>query len=547
MDTIRILSIDGGGIRGIIPLMVLSEIEKKTQLPIHELFQVIGGTSTGAIICLGLNSINKTTQKIYTANELLKLYREKAQDIFKRRNNFSDTARDFLNWTGLSSNKGAGLGESQYGKEGIEEFLRNVFGESKRMSELPTLCDITVCSYDIEKDRTYYFRKQEKGQNQSEDYLVWQAARATSAAPTFFPASEIKDAEREQQSTFIDGGVFINNPSLKLYCTAKKIYPEKQFMLVSLGTGETHNSYPQREEGAYGWLKKGELLEIMMKGVAESVDEVMKELLPESEGHKTYYRMQAQLTEPIELDHIEKATLDKLENYGKKVVEDNTDHLNWLCQKLQERIAFPWLEVRYIDQRKMDKVGDSGRSGASRKLSVYRPSEDLLNQGWYWLGHYGTNDESKERRTIIVRKLRGGDDVFTKPKSYQKVWSDEGVKTNWNDYSAWQIIAPPGYKALGALMRLKTDNYHPPSENEVRNLMCVREDLCVGAKAGDASIWDDEGTWADGDCTLWPIQPKQDGINAGTFLCYPHKKTEKPAPIEECVIKKQIAQISTLS
>lgn len=67
MNSIRqILSIDGGGIRGIIPLKVLEYIESQTRKQIHELFDVIGGTSTGGIIALGLNSKLPHTQQIYT-------------------------------------------------------------------------------------------------------------------------------------------------------------------------------------------------------------------------------------------------------------------------------------------------------------------------------------------------------------------------------------------------------------------------------------------------------------------------------------------------
>jgi patatin-like phospholipase/acyl hydrolase len=82
MYPVRTLSIDGGGIRGIIPLKILEYIEDKTKKQIHQLFNVIGGTSTGGIIALGLNSYKPGTKDIYKAAELMKFYTEDAHEIF---------------------------------------------------------------------------------------------------------------------------------------------------------------------------------------------------------------------------------------------------------------------------------------------------------------------------------------------------------------------------------------------------------------------------------------------------------------------------------
>ena len=79
---VNVLSIDGGGVRGIIPAYILNYIAEKTQKPMHELFDVIAGTSTGGIIALGLGINRKGTDKPYTPAELLDLYVSKAAKIF---------------------------------------------------------------------------------------------------------------------------------------------------------------------------------------------------------------------------------------------------------------------------------------------------------------------------------------------------------------------------------------------------------------------------------------------------------------------------------
>ena len=79
----KILSIDGGGIRGIIPALVLVEIEKRTGKPIHELFDLVAGTSTGGIIAVGLNIPDEKTGKArYAAKDVVKLFQNRGQMIF---------------------------------------------------------------------------------------------------------------------------------------------------------------------------------------------------------------------------------------------------------------------------------------------------------------------------------------------------------------------------------------------------------------------------------------------------------------------------------
>ena len=71
----RILSIDGGGIRGIIPVTILASIEERTGKPISQLFDLIAGTSTGGILALGLTKPNSAGEPEYSAHDLCKLLR----------------------------------------------------------------------------------------------------------------------------------------------------------------------------------------------------------------------------------------------------------------------------------------------------------------------------------------------------------------------------------------------------------------------------------------------------------------------------------------
>ncbi|MEG3971754.1 patatin-like phospholipase family protein [Microcoleus sp. T2B6] len=350
-----ILSIDGGGIRGILPLKVLEYIEEHTGKQIHELFHVIGGTSTGGIIALGLNSKIPGNETIYKAQELLKFYttQEDVKRIFKHKGiwqpgNEEDIDKDSTTEETRKADELLGRPgriEPFYESHSIEKFLQEKFGSDTKMSELQPKPDVSVFSYDIQNDGPYYFNSKKASKNPQDDYYVWQAARATSAAPTFFPAA--KFSSEPNLSLFVDGGVYINNPALALLIQAKDLYPDEQnFLLVSLGTGNLKVSRPQLENaGAYGWLLNithpGALLEVMMNGVSEATHHQLQELVSGNlnSGLKIpslnrYERYQQEMQENIAMDDIKPKTLTKLVNLGVALVNEKKNELNELCEVL---------------------------------------------------------------------------------------------------------------------------------------------------------------------------------------------------------------------
>ncbi len=351
---IRILSIDGGGIRGIIPLKVLEYIECQTGKQIHELFDVIGGTSTGGIIALGLNCKKPGSDEIYQSTELLKFYitQEDVKRIFKHKifrqlENEEEIDEDSAlkeTITADESLRRPGYLGPYYVSDSIENYLKEKFGENTKISELETKPDVTVFSYDIQNDCPYYFNSTEARKNPKDDYCVWQAARATSAAPTYFPAA--KFASEPDSPIFVDGGVYINNPALTLLIQAKQLYPKEQnFLLVSLGTGDTKLSDADdlANAGAYGWLIKhqGALLEVMMKGASYTIDRQLQELVSEKSNSgfkipslKSYERYQKELLENIAMDDIKPQTIDKLKSIGEALVKEKEDSLKKLCKEL---------------------------------------------------------------------------------------------------------------------------------------------------------------------------------------------------------------------
>ncbi len=355
VEVVRILSIDGGGIRGIIPLSILKYIEENTHTPIHKLFNIIGGTSTGGIIALGLNCKTPANQ-IYSAQDILDFYVNDAHKIFRTNNDSSLEAglswfRDkitskILGIKELAGKRGSGVFTPEYSGKHIENFLKDKFGSEIKLSQLSTECDVTVYSYDIENDEAYHFNNKEVATNH---YYVWQAARGTSAAPSFFSGLEVYDSNsggRSQSSkkrTLVDGGIFINNPAMALFIRAKILYPNaKKIVLVSLGTGNFKERHPElKKAGILGWLRP--LISYMMKGVSITVDDHLKKLLvtsPDSipsslNDESSYYRFECDFDENIELDAIDKSDIRILQDLGNKLVEHKKSELSKLADQLK--------------------------------------------------------------------------------------------------------------------------------------------------------------------------------------------------------------------
>jgi uncharacterized protein len=261
---VRILSIDGGGIRGIIPGQVLVRLEekldsKKSGTRIADVFDLITGTSTGGILtCAYLLPESKDSEKPkFSAREVLDLYLRHGEKIFSL-----PVRRKFKTLFGFADEK--------YSAESLEKILHQYFGEVW-LSELIKPCVIT--SYDIERRHGHFFLKHIAEENKGYDFKVKDVARSTSAAPTYFECAHIV-SRMDVACALIDGGVAVNNPALCGYAEANEIYNvrAKDMVILSLGTGNVKKPYwyvKARKWGNIRWARP--VIDIMMSGTAEVV------------------------------------------------------------------------------------------------------------------------------------------------------------------------------------------------------------------------------------------------------------------------------------
>ena len=295
----RVLSIDGGGIRGIIPAMVIAHIEKRTGQPAHELFDLMVGTSTGGILALGLSRPGSGRQAQFSARRVVKLYEEQGGKIF-----------EYSLWRKLRTV--GGILEEAYSHEVLEGILGKYFaGATLGDCEVPTM----VTSYDIQNRRTV-FLKSWHADHQS--LLCRDAARATSAAPTYFEPKPLDTGD--VASVLIDGGIFMNSPSVSAYAEARKLFPGDSIAVLSLGTGELTRPIPFEEARTWGsalWVMS--LLDCMFDGVSKAADHQMHLFLGER-----YQRLQTPLDNANDdMDDASKENIANLKKTARELIANN--------------------------------------------------------------------------------------------------------------------------------------------------------------------------------------------------------------------------------
>jgi uncharacterized protein len=318
----KVLSIDGGGIRGVIPAVVLAEIEERTGRAVAELFDLVAGTSTGGILALGLTKPDGDGGPAFTAAQLARLYHDEGRTIF---------SRDPWHRIYALGN----LLEEKWPAKGIEEVLTRYFG-SARITD--ALTEVLVTSYDIEHRRPYFFKRDKARAEPDRDWLMRQAARATSAAPTYFEPALLTAEGRDDSLALVDGGVFANNPAMCAYVEAVSLWPEEDdFLVLSLGTGELVRPIPYEQARGWGVAKWAQpLLGVVFDGVSDTVDYQLHQLCNDASSTvDAYTRFQVILTEGNDdMDDASRTNINALERLARNLVLDRDQEIEQLCTRL---------------------------------------------------------------------------------------------------------------------------------------------------------------------------------------------------------------------
>ncbi len=316
----RILTLDGGGQRGIMQTYFMALMEERTGQPIWKLFDLIAGTSAGGMgalmaVCPHPEDSSRAKYSMSQALDIMK--GSKGQSIFRKvetsgwRTPFSGK---FWHSVGRTAIALGGLTMPKYSRSNLEYFLEEQFGDT-RLSE--ALTNVMISAYQLPgpsngEGKPYFFKSSKSKKNSRFDRLMCQVAGATSAAPTFFDPAKVSRLDEEgiptvEFETYIDGGVFANNPSvpgaaelLIEYLDAVEENPTKsmniedaRFSIVSLGTGRKINegvsSHQYYGKGTLFWIK--ELLQnIMIDGVSSTNHYILERLFKHDPRVDSYVR-----------------------------------------------------------------------------------------------------------------------------------------------------------------------------------------------------------------------------------------------------------------
>ncbi|KAJ7770415.1 acyl transferase/acyl hydrolase/lysophospholipase [Mycena metata] len=227
---LRLLSLDGGGIRGLSMLIILRDlmwklkgVEDLPEVPRPcDYFDLIGGTSTGGLIALMLGRLQMSVE------DAVKAYGELSKEVFSDVKSKGHDGRFKASKLEKAIKQiVGGHSASQDPDEGIKDTRENA-------------CKIFVCTMNTANmSLPVLFRTYDAPDHPAMDCTIWQAGRATSAAPTFFKRIQIGPSGIEE--AFLDGGIGQNNPTATLLREAEVVFPDRHIaVIISLGTGQPH-------------------------------------------------------------------------------------------------------------------------------------------------------------------------------------------------------------------------------------------------------------------------------------------------------------------
>lgn len=345
----KILSIDGGGIRGIIPCVMLKAIEMQAGYPIHELFDLIVGTSTGGIITLGLTTTNLETNTAFTAKEMLELYTKNGNIIF------GDRKRDFLSKIGSFFGIISDAVQNTYDDTELVNLLEEKFGNNYLKDVLK---NVLVTSYELEDGKPFLFSSRLANEKDSQNFLLKKIARSTSAAPTYFNPSII-EMSKEDKLALVDGGVFANNPAILAYAEAKELWIRRlkeekikmtepvvtpydedfPFFMLSIGTGSCPSEIKAsdlEDRHSFRWFKPL-LTDIFMRSVSESTHYTMQHLLPPyKDGSLRYKRIDMELPKKNkDMDNASEENVKELQKLAEDYIKAHGKEIIQICNLLK--------------------------------------------------------------------------------------------------------------------------------------------------------------------------------------------------------------------
>ncbi len=323
----RLLSLDGGGVRGIITSKIMQHIEERTHQPLCKKFDLISTVSTGTIEGLALTTpaCPSSNEPKFSAEDLVNLYRTRAKDIFPQPSMWTKPWKWFRETT-----------YAEYDPTSLVNVVKEYCGESLLKD---ALTEVLVLSQEITESNPWYFQRSIARMDPHYATLKKvDVIRCATAAPTYFPPMPMTFGENAY--AFIDAGVAANTPSVTGYIESKHLFntPDDRCLVVSIGTGICKEKIPYTGTTNWGlakWAPK--MIDLMMQSSSELAHKQMCSIFPDISHGKNYFRFQPEISPELNiLDNSTPAVLDALIECAHELIENETDQFNQLFEKLDD-------------------------------------------------------------------------------------------------------------------------------------------------------------------------------------------------------------------
>ena len=356
----RILSLDGGGIRGVVAAKMLSLIERQIEQPLNEYFDLITGTSTGSILATAIATGR-------SSEEIVELYRQKSSIIFPYQSRFSLKRIKLIFQHGISAPK--------YSDRGLIQVLKDIFGETT-IFDIPSPL-LLIVAYDTIERKPIIFKswRQDKGYG---NIPLWETCVSSASAPTYFPAHKLEKASIDtiyldentssandiytnaivkitsgpgsgqvrtikkyigrtrkavidkvwkqipnKTSTYsiktifsaIDGGVTANNPSACAVAEALRLgYSLNEITVLSIGTGDRTRIIPFEQVRHWGLIQWAQpLIGVALDGSADVCEYITNQMV-KSQQLRLQFKLDRELTGKRLSDDIDDVSKENINN-----------------------------------------------------------------------------------------------------------------------------------------------------------------------------------------------------------------------------------------
>lgn len=346
-DEIWVLSIDGGGIRGLISAEILSWLETEIGRPLSSCFDLIAGTSSGSVIAGGL-AVGPDGQQLVSAKDLPVFFTQDGPNIFRPK---PFPVVNAIRWL---------LGP----KHNIGDLRKVLERQARDLTLSQIRNNILLTAYDMRLGRPVMFQSWLAGtldhpavthrqagrgltefcptqcEGDSEDFRLVDAMLASTSVPTYFAPIRIPRRGNEHYA-LIDGFVYAINPVVSAYFAARRLYgPSRRVRILSVGTGKYEKQYSYdmiKGWGAAKWLRP--ILQVFPDGMSDASETYMQWMSEVADVD--YFRVSAVFdmeryaeNPSPDMDDASPENLRKLTETGKRLIEQNEDALKTIARQL---------------------------------------------------------------------------------------------------------------------------------------------------------------------------------------------------------------------